>query len=85
MSMSAPNETEMVRRIAAIVAKIAEKDESLIQADTDLRDGLGIDSMMGLEIMFGVEKEFKVHLKEEDLPKMRTINGIIGLIRNKIG
>lgn len=81
--MQSVNDADMVRRIAAIVAKISEKDEALIKADTDLRDELGIDSMMGLEIMFGVEKEFKVHLKEEDLPKMRTINGIIGLLQGK--
>lgn len=83
--MQSANEADMVRRIAGIVSKISEKSEALIKADTDLRDELGIDSMMGLEIMFGVEKEFKVHLKEEDLPKMRTINGIIGLIRDKVG
>ncbi len=82
--MQSANHADMVRRIAGIVAKISEKDEALIQADTDLRDQLGIDSMMGLEIMFGVEKEFKVHLKEEDLPKMRTITGIIGLLEGKV-
>ena len=81
--MQPVHDEQMVRRIAAIVAKIAEKDEAVIQANTDLREELGIDSMMGLEIMFGVEKEFKVHLKEEDLPKMRTISGIIGLLQGK--
>ena len=83
--MQLANEADMARRIAGIVAKISEKNVVLIQPETDLRDGLGIDSMMGLEIMFGVEKEFKVHLKEDDLPKMRTVNGIIGLIRDKVG
>ena len=78
--MQTANDVVMVRRIAEIVAKIAEKDEALIQADTDLRDSLGIDSMMGLEIMYGVEKEFKVHLREEDLPKMRTVSGILALL-----
>jgi acyl carrier protein len=78
------NDAEIVQRIAKIVSTISEKDEALIKADTDLRDALGIDSMMGLEIMYGVEKEFKVHLKEDDLPKMRTITGIIGLLGDKV-
>ncbi|MEU8588294.1 acyl carrier protein [Streptomyces sp. NPDC048664] len=35
--------------------------------DTDLRNKVGIDSVMGLEFLIWVENEFGIQIKDEDL------------------
>ncbi|MGH7198675.1 MAG: acyl carrier protein [Candidatus Omnitrophota bacterium] len=75
---------DMEKEVTGIISLISEIDVAKITGAVDLRDNLGIDSMMGLEIMYAVEKKFNVHLREEDLPKMRTVHSICGLVREKL-
>ncbi len=70
----------MRQEVAQIVSAIAEVSLDRITEDADFRNGLGIDSMMGLEIMYTVEKKYNIHLREEDLPKMRTLRSLCKLI-----
>lgn len=74
---------EMELEIINIISTISEIDKNRITIDADLRDDLGIDSMMGLEIMYAVEKKFSVHLREDDLPKMRSVIMIRDLMQER--
>ena len=73
-------QNEMENEIVYIISTISEINTTEIKYEVDLRDALGIDSMMGLEIMYAVEKKFKIHLKEEDLLKMRSVASICALV-----
>ena len=66
--------------VAVILADVAECEVSEITLETNLPEDLGINSLMGLEIMVMLERKFKIKLKEEDLVKMTTPDEIIALL-----
>lgn len=74
------NFKEILNKVAAIVADVAECEVEDVQAESSLPNDLGIDSLMGLEILVRVEKEFGVKLGEEQIMLMDTPHNITQLI-----
>ncbi len=68
----------------AIIARINEKN---IKDSVLIKDELGIDSIMSLEIIANIEKHFNIQINEEDTLKISTVgdfvNYIINIINNK--
>jgi acyl carrier protein len=74
------NFKEILNKVSAIVADVAECEVEDVQAESSLPNDLGIDSLMGLEILVRVEKEFGVKLGEEQIMLMDTPHNITQLI-----
>ena len=74
-------ETELKEEIRALIAEIAEKDE--IPDDTHFKD-LGIDSMMGVEIVAAIERQYTVKFADEELKEVTTLNKSFELVKNKL-
>lgn len=72
--------TTVFNKVIDIVAEVAECEPEEISADTSLPDELEVDSLMGLEILVMVEKEFGVKLEEDQLHLMTTADNITKLI-----
>lgn len=68
------------KEILEIIANIAECSIDDIKADTNLPEELGINSLMGLEILVMIERKFKVKISEEELVKMTTPQVIVDMI-----
>lgn len=59
--------SDLKEKLRGIVAEVAEIDE--VPDDTPFSD-LGIDSMMALEIVAEVEREYKVTVPEDQLQQL---------------
>ncbi|MCM3217763.1 acyl carrier protein [Niallia taxi] len=70
-------------KLIEMIADILEVEAEEIQDDTDLVEELDADSMMALEILAGVEKEFQIKIPEEELQKFTSLNNIISVIEEK--
>ena len=66
--------------IIEILADVAECDVQDIKPDTNLPDELGINSLMGLEILVSLERKFKVKISESQLVSMTTPKAIYDMI-----
>jgi acyl carrier protein len=66
--------------VRALISEFVRQDASTIGRDEDLVEGLGIDSLQGLQILAGVEKRFALRLPDEDLVHLRTIGCIAELV-----
>ena len=75
-------ETELKEEIRALIAEIAEKDE--IPDDTHFKD-LGIDSMMGVEIVAAIERKWQVKISDDELLQITTLNSSMALVEKKLG
>ena len=74
--------TEDLReQLRALVAEIAEKDE--IPDGATFKD-LGIDSMMGVEIVAAVERQYQIKIEDEELAVFQDINGAYTLVVKKL-
>lgn len=68
--------------LRALIAEIAEKDE--IPDDVAFKD-LGIDSMMGVEIVAAIERKYQVKIEDAELQQITTLNGSLDLVQKKLG
>jgi acyl carrier protein len=72
----------MKEELRALIAEIAEKDE--IPDDVSFKD-LGIDSMMGVEIVAAIERKYQVKIDDAELVQVTTLNASMALVQKKLG
>ncbi|MBX3189915.1 MAG: acyl carrier protein [Labilithrix sp.] len=73
--------SNMKEELRALIAEIAEKDE--IPDDVAFKD-LGIDSMMGVEIVAAIEKKYQVKIEDSELVEVTTLNASMALVQKKL-
>ncbi|MEM7449428.1 MAG: acyl carrier protein [Myxococcota bacterium] len=61
---------EIKTKLAEIIAEVAEIDE--VPETTPFAD-LGIDSMMAIEIVAEVERQYKISIAEEELAELTDL------------
>ena len=74
--------SNMKEELRALIAEIAEKDE--IPDDVSFKD-LGIDSMMGVEIVAAIERKYQVKIEDAELAMVTTLNSSMELVQKKLG
>jgi len=75
---------EIHKDIIKVLAKITRIDASSINDDVLIRDELGIDSLMGIEIIAKVEKFYSIHLEESVLLEINRVGDFINLVKSKL-
>jgi len=70
------------KEIIAIIADVSGYDEEEIHLDSKLADDLEIDSIKAIEITVAIEKKFKISVRDEDVPKIATVNQAVELVNN---
>jgi acyl carrier protein len=78
--MANPNAT-LKEELRSLIAEIAEVDT--IPDDTHFKD-LGIDSMMGVEIVAAIERQYKVKFEDSELAEVTTLNRSLELVLRKL-
>ena len=68
-----------------MVAEILEIEPSVIDGDAGFVKDLGMDSMMALEILAGIEKKYRIVVPEDSLPKFISLNKTVEIIQNVMG
>ena len=56
-----------------IVAEVLDIPADQIGDDTEFVDGLGVDSLMALEVMVVLERRFGVTLEDSELPELTSL------------
>jgi acyl carrier protein len=74
--------TNLKEELRELIAEIAEKDE--IPDDVAFKD-LGIDSMMGVEIVAAIERKYQVKIEDAELAQITTLNSSMELVTKKLG
>jgi acyl carrier protein len=72
------------QEIRSIIAEIAERDEEEIKSDLNFVEDLGFDSMMALEILAKLEKQYKIKIPEEELTELTNLNQAIDLVKRHL-
>jgi acyl carrier protein len=67
--------------LRALVAEIAEKDE--IPDGATFKE-LGIDSMMGVEIVATVERQYQIKIDDDELSEFQDLDGAYALVARKL-
>ena len=75
----APNVEFDVRQL---VAEVLETEPDSLKGDAHFVKDLGMDSMMALEILAGIEKKYRIVIPEDYLPKFTDVNTTVSIIKN---
>ncbi len=67
--------------LRSLIAEIAEIDT--IPDDALFKD-LGIDSMMGVEIVAAIERQYHVKFADAELGQVTTLNRALSLVESKL-
>lgn len=67
--------------LRALISEISEMDE--IPDDVSFKD-LGIDSMMGVEIVAAIERKYQVKIADSELAQVTTLNSSLELVQKKL-
>ena len=73
----------MENKVMRIIAEISEVNESEIRMESEL-DDLEVDSMMSLEILTELEREFGIQISETDLADFVTVGDIFNFVKEKV-
>jgi acyl carrier protein len=76
--MTSPDLKEELR---ALIAEIAEIDN--VPDATHFKD-LGIDSMMGVEIVAAIERQYKIKIQDAEIQEISTLDKSYDLVRLKL-
>jgi acyl carrier protein len=66
----------------AILARELNLDIDTLSSHLRLREDLGMDSIVALNLIFAAEREMKVVIKEEDVVRLVTVADLERLVRN---
>jgi len=75
------SDEELREKLRAIVAEVAEIDE--VPDATPFKD-LGIDSMMAIEIVADVERNYKIKIPEDELEQVTDLDSVVRLVQSKL-
>jgi acyl carrier protein len=67
--------------LRSLVAEIAEKDE--IPDGATFKE-LGIDSMMGVEIVAAIERQYQIKIDDEELASFKDLDAAYALVVRKL-
>jgi len=73
---------DLKEELRSLIAEIAEIDT--IPDDTHFKE-LGIDSMMGVEIVAAIERQYRVKFEDSELSEVSTLNRSYDLVLGKLG
>lgn len=73
---------DLREKIREIICEVAELDE--VPDDAPFKD-LGIDSMMAIEIVSEIEREYKLVIPEDELTEIVDLNSVFEKVKSKLG
>ena len=80
---------EIRRQVREIIARISRIDTQELDDDVNVREELGIDSLMAMEIIATIESKLEIHIDEEHYTDIEKIGEFLDLVtelcRNRHG
>jgi acyl carrier protein len=80
------NREEIQQKVAGVLAESLNIERNKIQPQANLQADLGAESIDLLELLFRLEQEFGIKIRDEELcpPAMMTVGMITNYVGNKL-
>jgi acyl carrier protein len=62
------------------VAELTEVDPSEISDTADFMDELGVDSLMAIELMVALDKEYKIDIPEDEFREIKNVDQAVEVV-----
>jgi len=71
-------------KIKEIISDLSGVIEESIKEETELKDGLGLDSLDVVEMFMKFEQEFDCNIPDEDYANVKTVGEVFTIVENRI-
>ncbi|CAL9338851.1 MULTISPECIES: acyl carrier protein [Streptomyces] len=82
--MTTSIDTDRQARIKEIVCDVLELEEDEVTGSSLFKEDHGADSLRAIEILAGLEKEFKVTIDQSELERMVNLDGVYAVVEEAI-
>ena len=80
-----PVESDIAVRIRTALGEYLKRDPASIEPRHALREDLGLDSMVTIELLFKIEEVFDLQIPDQDLQKLARVSDVIAYVEGKVG
>ncbi|MEC3979487.1 acyl carrier protein [Amycolatopsis sp. H20-H5] len=77
-------DTDRQARIKEVVCDVLELEQVEVTSTSLFKEDHGADSLLAIEILAGLEKEFKVMIDQTELERMVNLDGVYAVIDESI-
>ena len=78
------SQTDTLPRLVDLAASHFGKDASVLGADDDFFEKLGIDSLQAMDLLTRLEEAFDVEIPDYELQDVRTFSGLATVIQRRL-
>ena len=71
----------VLAQLAPLVAERAKVDPSRVTPDTDLRAGLGLDSLDMIDLATAAEDSFGIRIPDDDAERFQTVGDVVAFLQ----
>jgi acyl carrier protein len=75
------SDEQLAKEVKALVAKVIKLPEDKIEPNANLFTDLGVDSLLGVEIIASLDRKYGLDVPENRLKDVHTLNDIIALVK----
>ncbi len=72
---------DIEKEVASIVSRVIKVPEDKIDPNANLFYDLGVDSLLGVEILASLDKKYNLDIPEDKLRSIASLNDIISLTK----
>lgn len=73
-------EQDIIRTIANVTGRSIEE----FKPDASFYDDLGIDSIKAIEIVVAIERQYKIRIRDEQVPRISTVGQAVEIVKNAL-
>lgn len=70
--------------IKRLIAQVTEREPEEIPDQASLKDELGVDSLMAMEVMVAVDKKFHIDIPEEEFNAIANVDEAVAAVRRHL-
>lgn len=77
-------EDAILSKICAQLREIAPSQDLEIGPETELRAGLGLNSLDAVDLVMALEDEFQIELPDEELQAFETVGDVVAAVGRQV-
>ena len=80
------NKEELKAKLKEMIAVVDEElaKTANVSDNMEIREGLGLDSLQIVELLFEIEEQLDVKIEDEEAQKLRTVGSLLDIIEVKL-
>lgn len=82
--MPKDNTPSLEEELKQLISKVIGKSPDELKPEADFWKDLGVDSIKAIEMVVAIEKQYKIAIREEQIPKISNLREVAALVRQAL-